>query len=147
MKIDKHIPLPRPWATGMTATLKKLKVGESFHFDGPLSSPQVLARRLGIKVVVRAEKNGCRAWRVASKDDTQSPSVPNLNQTTNMTEHDIETTLLQLEYQTGEDGDPIIEQLKSAASFEDHGIMTRNRGVVFRMKDGSEFQITIVRSN
>ena len=24
--------------------------------------------------------------------------------------------------------------------------MTRNRGVVFHMKDGSEFQITIVRS-
>ena len=63
-----------------------------------------------------------------------------------MTEHDIETTLLELEYQTGEDGDPILAQLKSAASFEDHGIMTRNRGVVFRMKDGSEFQITIVRS-
>ena len=63
-----------------------------------------------------------------------------------MTEQDIETALLELEYQTGEDGDPIIEQLKSAASFEDHGIMTRNRGVVFRMKDGSEFQITIVRS-
>jgi len=63
-----------------------------------------------------------------------------------MTEHDIETTLLELEYQTGEDGDPIIDQLKSAASFEDRGIMTRNMGVVFRMKDGSEFQITIVRS-
>jgi len=63
-----------------------------------------------------------------------------------MTEHDIETTLLELEYQTGEDGDSIIDQLKSAASFEDHGIMTRNRGVVFRMKDGSEFQITIVQS-
>jgi len=63
-----------------------------------------------------------------------------------MNEHDIETTLLELEYQTGEDGDPIIDQLKSAASFEDRGIMTRNRGVVFRMKDGSEFQITIVQS-
>jgi len=64
-----------------------------------------------------------------------------------MNEQDIETALLELEYQTGEDGDPIIEALASAASFEDRGIMTRNRGVVFRMKDGSEFQITIVRSN
>ena len=63
-----------------------------------------------------------------------------------MTEHDIEAALLEVQYTTGEDGEPIIEQLKSAASFEDHGIMTRNRGVVFRMKDGSEFQITIVRS-
>jgi len=63
-----------------------------------------------------------------------------------MTEHDIESALLELEYQTGEDGEPIIEALVSATSFEDAGIMTRNRGVVFRMKDGSEFQITIVRS-
>ncbi len=62
------------------------------------------------------------------------------------TEHDIEAALLELEYQTGEDGEPIIEQLQSAASFEDRGVMTTNRGVVFRMKDGSEFQITIVRS-
>jgi hypothetical protein len=61
-------------------------------------------------------------------------------------EHDIEAALLELEYQTNEDGDPIIEQLASAASIADRGIMTRNRGVVFRMKDGSEFQITIVKS-
>jgi hypothetical protein len=63
-----------------------------------------------------------------------------------MTENDIETILLELEYQTGEDGEPIIEQLHSAATFEDRGLMTRDQGVVFRMKDGSEFQITIVRS-
>ena len=63
-----------------------------------------------------------------------------------MTEHDIEAALLELQYTSGEDGEPIIEQLKSAASFEDAGIMTRNRGVVFHMKDGSEVQITIVRS-
>ncbi len=65
---------------------------------------------------------------------------------TTLTEHDIEAALLELEYQTGEDGDPIIEQLDSAASFEARGIMTHNRGVVFRMKDGSEFQITVVKS-
>ena len=63
-----------------------------------------------------------------------------------MTEHDIEAALLELQYTSGEDGEPIIGQLKSAASFDDAGIMTRNRGVVFHMKDGSEFQITIVRS-
>jgi len=63
-----------------------------------------------------------------------------------MTEQDIEQALLELEYQTGEDGGPITEQLHSAVSFEDQGIMTLNRGVVFRMKDGSEFQITIVKS-
>ncbi len=66
---------------------------------------------------------------------------------TTLTERDIEATLLDLEYQSGEDGDPIIEQLQSAASCEDRDIITHNRGVVFRMKDGSEFQITIVKSN
>lgn len=63
-----------------------------------------------------------------------------------MTERDLEAAFLELGHQTGEDGDPILEPLASAASFEDAGIMTRSRGVVFRIKDGSEFQITIVRS-
>jgi len=58
----------------------------------------------------------------------------------------LESALLELEYQTGEDGEPIIEKLARATSFEDAGILTNNRGVVFRMKDGSEFQITIVQS-
>jgi hypothetical protein len=31
-------------------------------------------------------------------------------------------------------------------SFESVGMMTRNEGLVVRMKDGSEFQITIVKS-
>lgn len=63
-----------------------------------------------------------------------------------MTEREIEATLNGLQYESGEDGEPILEQLESASSFEDAGIMTRNRGVVWRMVDGSEFQITIVRS-
>lgn len=62
------------------------------------------------------------------------------------TEQDIEAAFLELEYQTGEDGEPIIEQLESATSFGDRSLMTLGRGVVYRMKDGSEFQITIVRS-
>ena len=63
-----------------------------------------------------------------------------------MTEREIEATLNALQYESGEDGEPILEQLESASSFEDAGIMTHNHGVVFRMRDGSEFQITIVRS-
>ena len=31
-------------------------------------------------------------------------------------------------------------------SFESVGMMTRNEGLVVRMKDGSEFQITVVKS-
>jgi hypothetical protein len=33
-----------------------------------------------------------------------------------------------------------------AGSFESVGMMTRNEGLVVRMNDGSEFQITIVKS-
>lgn len=67
MKIEKNIPVPRQWAMGLTAAMSRLEVGDSLHYEGPLSSPQVVARRLGIKVVVRSEKNGCRVWRVAGE--------------------------------------------------------------------------------
>ena len=63
-----------------------------------------------------------------------------------MNEREIEAILSALQYESGEDGEPILEQLESASSFEDAGIMTRNKGVVWRMADGSEFQITIIRS-
>ena len=33
-----------------------------------------------------------------------------------------------------------------SASFQDVGMMTRNEGLVVRMNDGSEFQVTIVKS-
>ncbi len=32
-------------------------------------------------------------------------------------------------------------------TFVNYGVMTNNAGLVIRMTDGSEFQITIVRSN
>ncbi len=37
--------------------------------------------------------------------------------------------------------------IEGVASFRDAGVMTRDRGVVLRCADGSEFQITIVRSD
>lgn len=40
-----------------------------------------------------------------------------------------------------EDGEP-----REAVSFEDNGIMSRNVGLVVAAEDGSEFQITIIRS-
>ncbi len=33
-----------------------------------------------------------------------------------------------------------------SGSFESVGMMTRNEGLVVRMKDGSEFQVTVVKS-
>ncbi len=40
------------------------------------------------------------------------------------------------------DGDPIEE----VRSFEDEGMLTNNKGLVVQLEDGSEFQLTIVRS-
>jgi hypothetical protein len=35
---------------------------------------------------------------------------------------------------------------RDVRSFEDSGLLTRNEGLVVRMEDGSEFQVTIVKS-
>jgi hypothetical protein len=34
----------------------------------------------------------------------------------------------------------------STSSFEEAGVMTDNAGLVLRLEDGSEFQVTVVRS-
>lgn len=36
--------------------------------------------------------------------------------------------------------------VKSVNTFYDNGLLTRNKGLVVRLNDGSEFQITIVKS-
>ena len=36
--------------------------------------------------------------------------------------------------------------IRDAVSFEDAGVLTTNAGLVVRMDDGTEFQITVVRS-
>lgn len=36
--------------------------------------------------------------------------------------------------------------IDSAATFADEGVMTLNKGLVVRLSDGSEFQLSIVRS-
>ena len=36
--------------------------------------------------------------------------------------------------------------LDEAISFADAGLLTRDHGVVLRMRDGGEFQVTVVRS-
>ena len=64
-----------------------------------------------------------------------------------MTERQLEEALLGLEYLVAEDGGPVVEGLELTTSFGEAGILTRNRGVMFRMADGSEFQLTIVRSS
>ena len=43
-----------------------------------------------------------------------------------------------------DDGDE--ETIRSLVTFDDAGLMTSNSGLVVRMADGSEYQITVVRS-
>jgi len=61
-----------------------------------------------------------------------------MTETTRPTEQDIEELLIE---RLSEQDDA-----HSITTFEDAGVMTRNKGVVLRMEDGSEFQVTIVRS-
>ena len=39
------------------------------------------------------------------------------------------------------------ENFADVSSFRDAGVMTTNNGFVMTMTDGSEFQVTVVRSN
>ena len=43
-----------------------------------------------------------------------------------------------------EDGDD--ETICSLRTFDDAGLMTQNSGLVVRLADGSEYQVTVVRS-
>ena len=64
-----------------------------------------------------------------------------------MTEKGFEACLqavLNGECELNESFDP--DGVQGVATFEDAGIMTRNRGLVVTMDDGEEFQVTIVRS-
>ena len=58
-----------------------------------------------------------------------------------MNEIDIETML----YELLQDEDAVPEIVK-VRTFEEAGVLTRNRGVVVGTDDGSEFQICIVQS-
>ena len=48
------------------------------------------------------------------------------------------------ELEVNESFDP--DGIRSVVTFEEAGVLTRGAGLVVRMADGAEFQITIVRS-
>ena len=81
---------------------------------------------------------------VGSRANVASMETPNTNKT--ITEKDIEEALLNLAFHTGVGADEFFNQLQSGLSYDAANMLTRDHGVVFRMKDGSEFKITIVRS-
>jgi hypothetical protein len=52
--------------------------------------------------------------------------------------------VLEGELEVNESFDP--DGIRSARTFRDLGVMTHNHGLVVRMDDGSEYQVTVVRS-
>lgn len=48
-------------------------------------------------------------------------------------------------FETDAEGNLPLE-IEEALNFEDAGIMTYNKGIVIRTRDGAEFQLTIVQS-
>ena len=42
--------------------------------------------------------------------------------------------------------DTALAEVASVRNYEDAGVLTYNKGLVLRMADGSEFQITIIQS-
>ena len=60
-----------------------------------------------------------------------------------MTETEIREALTEVLF----DGDAADDlDLRDALSFSEDGVLTSNEGLVLRMRDGSEFQLTIVKS-
>lgn len=60
------------------------------------------------------------------------------------TENDFESVITEAIENASEEGS--CEPVRRISSYEEAGVMTRNAGVVVRMEDGSEFQVTIVQS-
>jgi len=58
-----------------------------------------------------------------------------------MNEIEMETML----YETLQD-EEIVPEVDAVRTFEEAGVLTGNRGVVVRCKDGSSFQVTVVQS-
>lgn len=65
-----------------------------------------------------------------------------------VTESSIEDALLMVFDGCAEDSlvEHVLDQVRSAWSFEHVGVMTSNAGLVVSLADGSEYQITIVQS-
>ena len=57
----------------------------------------------------------------------------------------VEETLLMLLSGECDVEDTALESCR-VRTFEDAGVLTYNRGVVIRLPDGSEFQVTIIQS-
>lgn len=60
-----------------------------------------------------------------------------------MTDHELVDALAAL---LSCEDDDLLEQIADGHTFADAGVLTMNAGLVLRLADGSEFQLTVVRS-
>jgi hypothetical protein len=61
------------------------------------------------------------------------------------TERDMED-LIRTAIEHEDEGCGTESEVKGVSTFDESGMLTRNNGLVVRIKDGSEFQVTIVQS-
>lgn len=69
LKIEKGVPIKAFRFSQNTELLKKMEIGDSIFFKEDNSSNirnsfYSIAKRVGIKILVRRVEGGCRLWRV-----------------------------------------------------------------------------------
>ena len=81
LKIQKNVPVP-PVTQRVghnKALLMQMKPGDSVYFDAPIASHALrfyrVAKKMGIKIVIRKDAGGMRMWRVAEEDTDHPPHV------------------------------------------------------------------------
>jgi len=81
LKIEKGIPIPTTTARkgNNVEQLKAMEPGDSVYFDAPIKKKATrfyrVAKRLGIKVVIRVEGDGMRMWRAADTPEATTAIV------------------------------------------------------------------------
>jgi hypothetical protein len=63
-----------------------------------------------------------------------------------VTDHEIAVMLSNLLYSADSEAQNECADIERVTSFEDGGVLTMNAGLTLRLADGTEFQVTIVRS-
>lgn len=77
--VEKGVPVP-PVTTRQghnIALLKALMPGESIYFDAPIADRAVrfyrVAKRLGVRVMIRKDAGGMRLWRLPDEAEEKGP--------------------------------------------------------------------------
>lgn len=68
VKIEKRVPVPATGRiTGLIDAMRTMKVGDSFVIPNGTApyNTHGYAKRAGIKITVKKQKDGYRAWRIA----------------------------------------------------------------------------------